>query len=612
MNPAGGESLSRTRQGAESMKIAVLIKQIPTPSEMRFDSTERRMVRDGVALEPNSLDMVALGAALALRAAVGGQVLAISMGPPSAKDVLKAALMGGADEAWLISDRTLAGSDTLATAHALADAVRLQEADLVLAGRHSLDAETGQVGPMVAELLGWSLVTAATRLALDGAGRLRIERSLEGAKETIVCPLPAVITACEELAEEVYISRKKVAAAEELPIGHLDASQLGGDRSRYGAEGSPTRVLALRQEQLDRAGRMVDPHDVAAVETTLEDCLAKAPRRRPEDVRRGLGGQLWVALPRLDESGQQFGRELLGDAYRLTRPADGLVAAVVWGSLTAAQRAMLAQAGASIVYEMQAADGEAFHSAQAAASLAEAIREKQPAAVLFPSTTYGREWAGRLAARLEIGLTGDAVAFRLAEEGGLVMDKPSFGGLMVAPIISRTRPDLATIRPGVCQPLDTPRLGTVEVVQLALPEARDGMEVGGTVPFAVEAGLLEPRPVVLSVGMGVPEDGVAMVAEMATRHGFGLAASRAVTDAGRLPKAFQVGLTGRTIAPRVYVALGISGAFEHLVGIRRADVVVAVNSDAEAPIFQAADLGMVADWQEGLKALVGVLSRAQD
>ncbi len=594
------------------MKIAVLIKQIPSPGEMRFDSGERRMVREGVALEPNSLDMVALGAALALRAEAGGEVVALSMGPPSAKDVLKAALLGGADQAWLISDRALAGSDTLATAHALADAIRLQGPDLVMLGRHSLDAETGQVGPMIAELLGWPLITAVTSLTLRPDGRLDLGRALEGGQESIVSTLPAVVTAAEELAEEVYISRKKVAAAEELPVGQLTVSQLGGDLARYGQAGSPTRVLPLRQESVDRRRQMVDPGDPSAVEDALRSHLAKVPPRPERVVRRGLPGQLWVALPRLDDSGQQLARELLGDAHRLTEPAGGTAAAVVWGSLSAAHRQLLGEAGASVIYVLEDQDDPPFHSGRAATALAELIAERRPAAVLFPSTTHGREWAGRLAARLELGLTGDAVAFAVADEGGLVMDKPSFGGLMVAPIVSRTRPDLATIRPGVCLPLTVPRQGTVQVVQRPLPAAADGMTVGAVTPYALDAQLLAPRPVVLSVGMGVPEVRVAEVAELARRHGFGLGASRAVTDAGRLPKAFQVGLTGRTVAPRVYVALGISGAFEHLVGIRRADVVVAVNTDGEAPIFQAADLGMVADWEAGLKVLTGVLSALPD
>jgi electron transfer flavoprotein alpha subunit len=589
------------------MKIAVCIKQIPSPGELRFDPQLRRIVREGVSLEPNSLDMVALGAALALRAEVGGEVVAVSMGPPSAQDVLKAAIMGGADAGWLISDRALAGSDTLATAHALADALRPGGFDLVLLGRNSLDAETGQVGPMLAELLGWSLVTAVSSVAV-AAGGLHLQRAVEDGQEEVDCALPAVITAREELAEEVYISRKKVAAAADPPIRRIGAQELGGTLSDYGQEGSLTRVLPLREERIERAGHQVAVSDQAKVHQELRELVANAPKPQARPVSRGLPGELWVALPSLEASGQQLARELLGDAYRLTSAAGGSVAAVTWGNLSAANRQLLAQAGASRIYIIAVADNQPFHSSQASVCLSEAISLHRPAAVLFPSTTYGREWAGRVAARLGLGLTGDATGFRVADEGGLVMDKPSLGGLMVAPIVSRTRPDLATIRPGVCMPLAEPRQGTVELIQVAPGPVPAGMRVGATTAFAVPASLLAAASVVLAVGNGVAAADIAEVQQVALAHGFALAASRVVTDAGHLPKAFQVGLTGRSVAPQVYVALGISGAFEHLVGIRRAAVVVAVNSDPDAPIFQAADLGLVCDWRAGLDVLLEVLS----
>ncbi len=589
------------------MKIAVCIKQIPSPGELRFDPESRRIVREGVSLEPNALDMVALGAALALKAELGGEVVAVSMGPPSAQDVLKAAIMGGADDAWLISDRALAGSDTLATAHALADALRPGGFDLILLGRNSLDAETGQVGPMVAELLGWPLVTSVNSLTVDQGG-LRLLRTLENGLEEIRCSLPAVITAREELAEEVYISRKKVAAAEDPPMRRLGAQDLGGPLSSYGAEGSFTRVLVLREEHLERACRRVEIRETSQVHEAVRALFAQAEKAAPRPVERGLPGELWVALPTLEADGQQLARELLGDAFRLTEPAGGSVAAVTWGSLSAANRTLLAESGASRIYVIAAEEARPFHSGLASAALSDAISHRPPAAVLFPSTTHGREWAGRVAARLGLGLTGDAIGFGVADEGGLVMDKPAFGGLMVAPIVSSTRPDLATIRPGICVPLEAPRQGAVELIQLAVGTDPGGMSVGATSGFGIPASLLAPARVVLAVGNGVPEADIPKVEQLALSHGFGLGASRAVTDAGRLPKAFQVGLTGRSVAPQIYVALGISGAFEHLVGIRRAAAVVAVNSDPDAPIFQAADLGLVCDWQEGLDVLIEALS----
>jgi electron transfer flavoprotein alpha subunit len=180
-----------------------------------------------------------------------------------------------------------------------------------------------------------------------------------------------------------------------------------------------------------------------------------------------------------------------------------------------------------------------------------------------------------------------------------VMLKPAFGGNIIAPVLSKTSPALATIRPGM----------------LSIPESESGRQAK-TVPLAVrsirprthfinenivtEGGLeLEQADIVVGVGTGIggPQN-VPVIEAFANRLGAHIAATRKLVDAGWLPPQYQVGLTGRSIAPRIYISLGVGGQFNHMVGIQRAGVIVAINNNPEAPIFKHSDYGIVADWRE--------------
>lgn len=592
------------------MKIAVLIKQVPQLQDLRLDPQTHRLVREGVALEPSSLDMVGLGAALAMKDAAGGEVVAITMGPPQAVDVLKAAKLGGADGLILLSDAAFAGSDTLATARALADLLAKNTFDLIILGKRSLDAETGQVGPMLAGLMGLPLATGVVAMHMgDDRRTLEVTREVEEGLEDLVLPLPAVITAAEGLAEEVYISSRKVREAGDVPVSALGAKDIGTDASHYGDKGSPTRVGDIMPVPSHRLGERVGPDRGSAVAEAFAHFLDRRPTVQGDSPRTDTyRGEIWVHALTTTAGIHPATFELLGEGRRLVGPA-GRVGAVWIGAVGQNEVATLGEAGADRV--IVAAEDLSLPPATDAAAdaLARLIADERPGALLVPSTARGREIASLVAARLGLGLTGDIVDL-VPGDGGrrLIQMKPAFGGAFVAPITSRTEPDMATVRPGVFERLGGTFRGATEPLRTGVTGHGQGVSSLGVRPFAVEADLLRADGVVLGVGMGVGEDHVGEIAGLARQRGFGLAASRNVTDAGWLPKPFQVGLTGRSIAPDIYIAIGISGAFEHLVGLRRARSIVAVNTSPEAPIFTGADFGVVGDWQEVLPVLLEALA----
>lgn len=594
------------------LKTVVLVKQVPDVAEMRFDAETRTLRREGVRLEVSAFDIRALVRAVELRGELGGEVVAMTMGPPQARDALVHCLALGADRAVHLVDPAFAGSDTLATARALALALRRERFDLVLCGRSSVDAETGQVGPEVAELLDVVQVTCARTIVIDPKlRRLRAERETDAGFETVECRLPALVSVAEDVAEERFPKRADKDAAAAKPIVEVRAADLG-DASEFGFAGSPTRVEAIRTLDERREGAILSG-DLATAVAELARRLGERGAfaeggvdagPAPARAERRSGGAIWVVVEVLARAIRPVTFELLGKAGELADAAGGEVAAVLLGHGVRARVAELGTRGADRVLLADDATLEDVSTDAYAFVLARAIEERRPAAVLLPSTVFGRDVAPRVAARLGLGLTGDAIDLELDAAGRLVQWKPAFGGNVVAPILSRTSPAMVTVRPGMLAPRG-PRPGAAVAVEelavVGLPPIRTVVVDRRSAPGSDRAAALDDAAVAVGVGRGVggPQN-LPAIERFADALGAAIAATREVTDAGWLARQLQVGLTGRAISPRIYFAVGIRGAFEHMVGVRRAGTIVAINKNAKAPIFAAADFGLVADWVEAL------------
>jgi electron transfer flavoprotein alpha subunit len=609
------------------MRIAVCIKQVPVISAMQFDPDTKTLKREGVLSEISAFDVRALIKAVDLRSAHGGEVVVVTMGPPQAREALAECLALGADRAIHICDKVFAGSDTLATARALALTLQREAFDLVLCGRNSVDAETGQVGPEVAELLDWPQVTGVYALTVDiRSGQLTAERETDGGFETIVTPLPALVTAAEDLAPERFPSKADREAAKTKPCLELRAADLATDMSQFGAAGSPTWVAGLQQIDTARLGRIVaaDSVDAAAAQLaqilirehglfgtwkvrqqpTVATLAATPERRGPRDV--------WVLAELLGGSLRPVVFELLGKARQLAQATGGGVSAVLLGHGVEPCASALAAHGAARVLLGDDPRLTPYHTEVHAAVLSAAMQAHTPGIVLIPSTTVGRDLAPRIAARLQLGLTGDCIDIGIDAEGRLIQYKPAFGGSVVAPILSRTLPEMATVRPGLLPipPADSTRRVSIERLPITtLPEPR--ARVTALRAGAETASELDTAEIVIGAGRGVGgKENLEKLAPLIRLLGAALCTTRDVTDEGWLPKQYQVGLTGRAIAPHLYIALGIRGAFEHMVGVRRAGLVVAVNKNAKAPIFKSADYGIVGDYADVALALHRHLSAA--
>lgn len=598
------------------MRIVVCVKWVPVLGALKFDSTTKRLVRDGVRGEVSGFDVRALLGATALRTIHGGEVVALTMGPPSSRDGLVECLALGADRAVHVVDPQLAGSDTLATSRVLAAAIRREQPDLVLMGRASVDAETGQVGPQVAELLDLPQATVVRRVALDPQARtFEAERETDDGFELVTGPLPALLTAAEDLAEERFPSKADRQAAAERPIADVSLADLGVPASDVGAEGSPTWVAGIEEVKIERRGEVIQGDDPAALAQALHARLQalgafddSASARRPLPPRGpATAAPVLVVVEANPGAVRSVTYELLAKAAELAGQLGASVEAVVIGPGDLQADALAAGGADRIIV----ADGpwlDDYTTETHAAALVAAIQSRRPRLVLLASTVRGRDLAPRVAARLGLGLTGDAIDLDVDGEGRIRQLKPAFGGTIVAPILSRTRPEMATVRPGMLHPAEPDPSRRAEVVRLDVTETPsrvrfvDLQTLGGDAEEAFDTATL-----VLGVGKGVGETALPHVRELAKRLGAAIAATREVTDAGWLPRQYQVGLTGRAVAPRLYVGLGVSGMMEHIVGLRRAGIIVGINKSPKAPMQKVADVTVVADLHAMLPHLEAAL-----
>lgn len=257
------------------MKIVVPIKQVPETGAVRMDERTGTMLREGVEAIVNPLDLYAIELALVLREAHGGEVVAVSMGPPKAESALREAVAMGCDRGVLLSDRLFAGADTWATSRTLSLALqRLAPFDLVLCGERATDGDTGQVGPALAACLDLPVVTYVSQLEALQGGTARVHRLVEDGYEVLDVDLPAVLTVVKEVGHPRLPTLRGKQRARLATVPVWSAADLGTTADSTGLAGSPTRVVRIHKPSLARQGTRVAAPDEAAAGRAVDSLLA--------------------------------------------------------------------------------------------------------------------------------------------------------------------------------------------------------------------------------------------------------------------------------------------------------------------------------------------------
>lgn len=447
-------------------------------------------IRQGIDGNISPFDACAYEAALNIAEA---EVTLLSMGPESAKGFMHSLTRLGAKKVILLSDKAFAGADTLATAYALSLAVKRLKPDLVFCGRQTLVGDTAQTGPMLSVLAETELITNV--MSVDEIGERVTCTTRDMGTQTV--SLPALLTV-----ERINNLRLPSIMSKLGEVEVWSAEDIGADLEKCGLQGSPTRVLKTFENQSGK--RKCKFISLDELPLAIEEGL-----KRNKDKINTVS----VCKSRLNnvcivgESPRSFAESVSDDITVL--PLDS------------------------------------------AKELAAKIEELKPSTVLWGSDDLSKKLAAQVSAMLGLGLCADCTALE-TDGNDLIMYRPALSGSIIAKIVSRTKPAMATVR---------------------------------TTDNNI-------NDIIVGIGFGAKEN-IEKIKSFAKRIGADIAATRKMVDNGYMPYSLQVGLTGKTVSPPVYIAIGISGAVHHIVGMQRAGTVIAINPDKDAPIFQYADFGVV-------------------
>ncbi len=396
------------------------------------------------------------------------------------------------------------------------------------------------------------------------------------------------------------IAEKCIACARCEAVCPFDAIHIEGD------------VAVIDYDKCTICGKCVPECPVECL--YIEGLPEKAAQRMAERIRQKREEEkaarrealaefagVWVFVEQTGGAVHPVSWELLGCGRQLADALKGELCAVALGSGMGRVAQEAAHYGADRVYMIDDPVLATYRTTPYAKACIDLIREYRPEIVLIGATNVGRDLAGAVATQLHTGLTADCTGLDIEQDTGLLRQtRPAFGGNIMATILTRNhRPQMATVRPRVMDALPPDPARTAEVIVGTLGLTEDDVSAK-VVAFTPDADLEKPNlqfaEVIVSGGRGLggPE-GFELLKELADALGGVVGASRGAVDAGWISHDYQVGQTGQTVRPRIYIACGISGAIQHRVGMQTSDLIVAINTDPDAPIFQIADYGVVGD-----------------
>ena len=694
----------------------VLVKQVPDVTKIDdncFNPDTGTLIRAKLPSVLNDLDSQALSLAAHMRRLQDGQgtVVLLTMGPPMADEVLRFGLKRGADAAVLLTDKAFGGADTVATANPLAGAIRRITRDFfnnstdyyVICGMQSVDGDTAQVPPQVAEELRAACVTYVTKVERN-EGQFEFTRIMTGGSQAVTPKqLPAVVTVAKyetPLFPSFSASRK----AARFPVvkwgkDDIKASLIGLDGSKTSVfkvfqpdksrrkcqalhsagemalkiiecfksvEGAkagsdpksatkayrlPSRRSSLWDRGFEAAPRdresfdflsgllkdMGLPLDRDLTDEEINNVLAKAGKRFSkamlEDLMSGartreasFPGEIWVMAEHHQGALGNATLELLGKARELADTLEVPAGVVIAGAHPQSMSQELFAHGADKVYCLDHPLLESFDPLPWRKAVAETVARYKPAIFLFGATPQGRTLAPLVSYRTGNGLTADCTGFDIRDMSVknkialLFQTRPALGGNIMATIWTKnSTTQMATARPGVFKrlPADPSRKGGMIDVPVEVSETDISWRIirnevaGASANFHAE--------IIVSGGRGVRNkpgynaltgslvDALSKTFETPVEKG----ASRAAVEHGFVERAYQVGQTGSAVSPKIYLALGISGAIQHMIGIAGTKAIFAVNSDPNAPIFKQCDYYLTGAVEEIVPEIVKALQERQ-
>ena len=630
-----------------ALTIITLIKQVPLPSEMRMGD-------DGLMDRTKAKSIINIDCQFGLEAGLqlkkkypDARMIVCSMGPQSFEAALRTAISMGYDDAYLLSDRKLGGSDTYATGLAISTMLKHlgftkdnKEPFIIFAGRQTSDGDTAHVPSQVAENLGIPQATFVERVQADDNGNIIAKRIIEGGHQMMQLPMPCVISLTP-----TGIGPRKPSLAGAIKARNSKIHVFGVDdiklsTEKIGLSGSPTIVSAVQDIVSDRPPVMMAEgqgekqlvDDFIAKFKTGGNTLQKTEAKEKEakglpdfpvvDIRNGAKGILtWAEITNGKIARPSI--ELLTPARNLANQLgeDTRISTLLIGKNVEPMAQTLFEHGADEVILVEDARLEEYLVLPFADIFAQVIKETKPEITLFAATTSGRELAPRIGVKTGSGVTADCTGLEIGNHVDrkkkaiiypiLYSRRPTYGESKLATILGFEFPQVSTARAGTFEmpPKQNGRTGKLTAFIPQLNDEHFIVEILKTVRGAGGLQGLFDAEIIVAGGRGTVGDELALVKELAEAlkaQGVNAewASSRVVVDEGAAEYARQIGQTGKTVRPKVYIAIGISGAIQHIAGIKESGKIVAIDQNAKASIFHHADFGMLGRYEDIVPELI--------
>lgn len=600
------------------MRIAILIKQVPPTSDLSI-GPNGRLSRGEVGTDMNPHCRRALATGVEIAKEYGGTTTAITLGPPRAVEVLAEAIAFGTNYGVLVSDPAFAGSDSLATAKLLSYAlIRFGPFDLVLVGRNSIDADTGQVAPQIAQLMQLPFIQSASSLALQGRTIQASEEHDDGNRR-ISCELPAIVACAERLCDPARATFDLESISVTSKITTFTSKDLVSDEQRFESKtyvgkmraiartrrpvrlmGSSTEIAASLVNELCEKGALeslglsgtpeasFNPHFPQIF--TIADTQPHIASHGPMDCTSQPKDEIVVFY---DANNLSVASDLITRAHELARKKSVALIGIAKGGKQLHHQ----------LFDEHYAIERSLIEHDSSATIGNFLRNRGRFTFLATANFSNREILSRLAADFDAAMIGDAfevdvtlddiIALKVASDQSTLCEIGSYSPNAFISLRPRLQLNDAELQPSWAQmQLDTLLVSRIKVSSTEIKDI---------------SGELSSARVVVGVGLGVPDDQYRIISELKDLLGGVLGATRRVTDRNWLPKSRQIGITGEQISPDLYFAIGISGKLNHTIGIASAKVIVAINIDPHAPIFQSADFVIVGDFAHVLPDIIHAL-----